>query len=307
MSAAALALLPLIISGYLFNLIFYPFRYFSSRAEGQKLFFMAAGSGLFLGAAVFVGSALIKSLSFFESSLASEVAREIDAAIPVPHACKLLFTLFFAVGLAYLFNLILWLKHLYKGKSTGRCVYDNLTEKFGNPLDQLFRRAAETQKLVMITFQSRKIYCGRVMEVPGNLDAEGAFIEILPSFSGYRDKDTLSFGGKKTEYPVITLWEVKQYIYSIEQRLEITEQHLSGVQDERVRDILDKRRGKLEHDLAEARAVLAGVREPPDFDPNDWIKVFPVAEIESASFYDSRAYEVWFRGESGLSEQAGSH
>lgn len=295
MSAAALALLPLLISGYLFNLIFYPFRYFSSRAEGQKLFFMAAGSGLFLGAAVFVGAYTILPGSSSDLSDSSDMVRAAKAAIPVPHAFRLLLTLVVAIALGYLFNVLLWLRYIRKPKSTARCVYDRLTEVFGNPLDQLFRRAAETQKLVIVTLRSRKIYCGRIMEVPGNLDATGAFIEILPSFSGYRDKETLRFGTRRTEYPVITLWEAKQYVYSLERLLSLVNTLLPTVSDARARHILSRRQQRLERDLTEARTAVSEVGEPPGFDPNDWVKVLPVAEIESASFYDSRAYNVWFK------------
>lgn len=295
-----MALLPLLISGYLFNLIFYPFRYFSSRAEGQKLFFMAAGSGLFLGAAVFIGTSTPWP---FVDRGSSDAVLAVNSAIPVPHGSRLLLTLLFAIALAYVLNGLLWLGYLRRSKPTARCVYDKLTGVFGNPLDQLFRRAAESQKLVIVTLRSRKVYCGRITETPGNLNDAGAFIELLPSFSGFRDKDTLRFGDRRTEYPVITLWEAKQYIYSLQQVLALVSSHLGTATDPRVQQILSRRRQRLEHDLAEARAIVSDVGEPPGFDPNDWVKVLPVAEVESASFYDSRAYDVWFKEPEDVADQ----
>lgn len=292
--SVALLLLPLLISGYLFNLIFYPFRYFSNRAEGQKLFFMAAGSGFILGAVAFVFAHLIRPLL---GAKAEGISEFISAAIPMPHAGKMILTLVAAVLLGFVFNGIAWLRFCRRQKPTAKCVYDSLTRRFGNPLDQLFRQATEAQKLVVITFKSRKVYCGRVMEVPGNLGADGAFIELLPLFSGYRDKDTLCFGDRKTKYPVITLWEVKRYIYSVEQKIAIVDSHLREFRGEAAHKFLMIRRRRLEKELAAAQSELEGVKEPPNFDPADWIKVFPVAEIESASFYDADAYEVWFKAD----------
>lgn len=286
-------LLPLLIGGYLFNLIFYPFRYFSSRAEGQKLFFMSAGSGLFLGVAVFLCAPIASSLL---GTAAEPIHSYIASAIPIPHATKVLAVLALAILLGLACNGLAWLLFLRRSKPTSKCVHEWLTQRFGNPLDQLFWLAAESQKLVLINLKSRKVYCGRVIEVPGNLDADGAFIELLPSFSGYRDKDTLSFGSHKTEYPVITLWEVKQYIYSLREKLAIVDRHLREFRSEAAHRFLAAKREGLEIELAAAQSEIEGVKEPPNFDPADWIKVFPVAEIESASIYDSDAYDVWFRG-----------
>ena len=79
--------------------------------------------------------------------------------------------------------------------------------------------------------------------------------------------------------------------------------HLGTATDPRVQQILSRRRQRLEHDLAEARAIVSDVGEPPGFDPNDWVKVLPVAEVESASFYDSRAYDVWFKEPEDVADQ----
>lgn len=59
---------------------------------------------------------------------------------------------------------------------------------------QLLRRAADQQKLVMLTLKSRKIYCCRIFEVSPDISSAEACVDILPSFSAYLDKDTLKIG-----------------------------------------------------------------------------------------------------------------
>jgi hypothetical protein len=185
----ALALLPILISGYLFNTIFYPLRYFSGQAEGQKLFFLAAGSGLLIVAAVFVAAGEIAAAEWFAGSMIESVSRSVDRHIPVPHASLLVLSMLAAVALGFACNGLLWFKFGRKGRSTAKQVYNRLTDRFGNALCQILRRGADQQKLVLLNLKSRKVYCGRILEVPPNIEMEGACIELLPSFSGYRDRD----------------------------------------------------------------------------------------------------------------------
>lgn len=298
----ALALLPLLISGYLFNLIFYPLRYFNERAEGQKLFFMAAGSGLLLGALTFLLAAAAASLPGFDTSAPAFVLARVDAAIPLAHASRLLATIAVAAAGASLLNGLLWVHVRFfrhrrrggRGRTTAKHVYLAMTAKYGNALAQLLCRAAATQKLVMISLKSRKVYCGRVLEAPTDTGHADVFIELLPSFSAYRDKDTLRLGAdERTEYPVITLW--------------VTQQRLKSVRDERailVRDHESQGRRDPDGLFADATARLdAEIRELEQaiaefgigpISPEDWIKAIPVKEIESASFYDPPAYHAWF-------------
>jgi hypothetical protein len=130
-SSSALVLLSLVISGYLFNLIFYPLRYFSSRAEGQKLFFMAAGAGLILGAVVFGVTGLLRAKAGFDGSLVARVAAGIDHTIPVPFACRLILTIFVAIFVAFLLNFLLWLRYGRTGRPTAKRVYNKLTDQSG--------------------------------------------------------------------------------------------------------------------------------------------------------------------------------
>lgn len=299
---AALVLLPLLISGYLFNLIFYPLRYFNSRAEGQKLFFMAAGSGLVLSAVIFLITSAIKNSGDFVGSPIHNFATNIDSSIPVPYACRLLATVAFSVVAGLFLNFLLWLRYGRTGRPTAKRIYNKLTDSFGNALCQLLRKGADRQKLVMLTLKSRKIYCGRILEVPPNIERDDACIELLPSFSGYRDKDTLRMGKEKTDYPVIALWEARQYLFSRRETLDAFLEAASQYADAAPAGMLSQEIANLEADIAEAQTVIDQFGEPPHFDPNDWIKVISIKEIESASFYDPEAYEAWFGKEVAVTQ-----
>jgi hypothetical protein len=291
-SAAIFALLPVLISGYIFNTLFYPSRYFSNQVDGQRLFFMAAGSGVFLACFVFLASAALAGT--LESCLPAlnRISAWLNQAIPVPHASKILLTLISAVVLPLLFNLLLRIRY---GERTAQRVFNRLTDRFGNPLCRLLRSAADRQKLVVLTFSSRKVYCGRVLEVPQDIEREDACVELLPSFSGYRDKDTLRFGKERTDYPVIALWEAKRYLEGRQAVLsEFDKLRAKLVAGGTLFEDHDETRSALVEEIESARAVIEGIGAPPNFDPGDWIKIFPIREIESASFYDTDAYERWF-------------
>jgi len=293
LGSSAIALLALVISGYLFNLIAYPIRYFSVRAEGQKLFFMAAGSGLLIGAAVFAATGQIKLVPGFQGTSVHLVAAAIDAAIPVPYACRLVATILAAIGCGFLVNGILWLKYGRDNRPIARRVYNRLTDKFGNPLAQMLRRAADGQKLVMLTLKSRKIYCGRILEVPPNIDGDQAYVEFLPSFSGYRDKETLRLGPGRTEYPIIKIWEVQQYLYSLKGVLDFFEEEIEAFGDIGSAQAVAEERERLESEIRDTESALESLSSNP-IDVSDWIKVIPVREIESATFYDPDSYDSWF-------------
>lgn len=310
--SSAIAVLVLVISGFIFNLIFHPVRYFSSRAEGQKLFFMSAGSGILLGALVFLVVSGIKPL-LPADSWPLRLAQFINQSIPVPYAFRLILALIGAASLASFLNLFsVWIvrgakekqQHL-KGEPRTRAqrVYDRLADTNGSSMAQLFRRAADKQSLVMLTLKSRKIYCGRIFEVPPNIDAADACIEILPSFSAYRDKDSLRMGDARTEYPVIELWIARQRLYTLEENIRLFDQNFARLSSQLigpqrssviVEKFLRRTRRLLEMQREEAAEVVAGFQGRKDFDIEDWIKVISIKEVESASFYDPEAYAMWF-------------
>lgn len=288
-SASAITVLVLVISGYLFNLIFYPIRYFSARADGQKLFFMAAGTGLTIGAFVFLVAAFLNG-----NTALTYAANQIDSAIPIPYACKLVSTIIFAIGLGLILNglSILVLRGICN-KETDKQIYKWLIQLFGSPRAQLLRRAADDQRLVLITLKSRKVYCGRILRVPVDIESDSSCIEVLPIFSTYRDKDTLAFG-RKTNYPAIDVWELNQYIYTLTAfREKFCEDRpkISGDSG------FDEKLASLNEKIAEATGAIEEIAkkvDPNSIDIEDWAKVVPIKEIETLSFYDAEAYDAWF-------------
>jgi hypothetical protein len=64
-------------------------------------------------------------------------------------------------------------------------------------LDRLFYRATQRGKMVMLTLNDGKVYCGYIDWIPGNPNASDAFLEVQPVFSGYRENE-----GKKVQLPI---------------------------------------------------------------------------------------------------------
>lgn len=62
--------------------------------------------------------------------------------------------------------------------------------RISNSLERLFYRATRRAKMVMLTLDDGKVYCGYIDWIPGNPGASDAFLEIIPVFSGYRDSET---------------------------------------------------------------------------------------------------------------------
>jgi hypothetical protein len=63
--------------------------------------------------------------------------------------------------------------------------------KNGDSLMQLMQEAVIKNRMVSITFESRKWYAGYLTESP-NLKPSEKYFRLLPILSGYRDKDTLT-------------------------------------------------------------------------------------------------------------------
>ena len=61
--------------------------------------------------------------------------------------------------------------------------------RVNNSLERLLYRATRRKKMVMITLDDNKVYCGYVDWIPGSPGSTDAYLEILPVFSGYRDSD----------------------------------------------------------------------------------------------------------------------
>jgi len=303
-----IGLLPLLVSGYLFNLLFYPFRFFTGRADGQRLFFMSAGSGLIIGGIAFglsyAASIAATTFSAFEGWLPNTI-ETLHQAIPVSWIGSLLLAIILGPVLAFLGNGFIFLFRKFATAQevrTSRWIYGEMNLRFGSPLARLLRQAADDQKLVLINLSSRKVYCGRIMEAPLIVDGENAYIELLPKFSTYRDQDTLALNKNVLNYPAFNLWESQRYrderrrlLDHIEFRLADTRTFWPFYQRMSVgtRNTYERARATINNELEEIEKLIGEIA-PPNFDVHDWIKVIPCGEVESASFFDDDAFKSWF-------------
>jgi hypothetical protein len=61
----------------------------------------------------------------------------------------------------------------------------------GDSLMALMQTAVEGERMISVTFDSRKWYAGYIVEAP-DLKPREKYFKLLPVISGYRDKDTLA-------------------------------------------------------------------------------------------------------------------
>lgn len=61
--------------------------------------------------------------------------------------------------------------------------------RVNNSLERLFYRATRRGKMVMVTLDDNKVYCGYIDWIPGDPSSRDAYLEILPVFSGYRNDE----------------------------------------------------------------------------------------------------------------------
>jgi len=59
-----------------------------------------------------------------------------------------------------------------------------------NSLERLFHSVTIRARMVMLTLNDGKVYCGYINWIPPDPGANDSFLEIRPLFSGYREKDT---------------------------------------------------------------------------------------------------------------------
>jgi len=90
----------------------------------------------------------------------------------------------------------MWLLKRIKIKSSYRLAKILLMHSILNdsPLDVLLFKSYAEEKFLLITMSNRKVYVGRVIGLgePNEKQGPDQEISIVPVFSGYRDKDTMS-------------------------------------------------------------------------------------------------------------------
>ncbi|HBK55470.1 MAG TPA: hypothetical protein DDZ76_04175 [Xanthomonadales bacterium] len=306
-SAALFSLLPILIAGYVFGAFNYRLRYFSLRAEGQRLFFMSAGLGLAAVAAYTLFICFIEWLVITLCQANPGLFDHLRISPDHPGRPTAWMALFaFAWLSARLGNLIDRFRYR---KSVGNVrvkVFSKLIAENGSSLARLLRRAVDSQKLVLITLKSRKVYCGRIIETPADIDHDSPFVELLPIFSSHRDKDSLELSGQRTPYPIIALWEAQIALKVAEKELEEFDRIIGDLKRPDLMNYpgLEHTRSELQRRKSEATNAIEGFLKINehislmDIKLDEWIKVIPIDEIESASFFETSLPEHWFKKDS---------
>ena len=191
-----LILLPL-LGGYIFLITFNLTRYYHKRIEKNRLIYNSL-----LFAFVAIGTVYLLDYLFlkvfntyseilcvktkFALEFRNYVSLQIDnvAKFSKPGFKQSLVVLFLSYPLAYLLN-----KSKYFQKDFS---FDYTLNKFGNEYEKIIwntlGEANDLDKLLMVTTKSNKVYIGQITKLSDPI--ENTHIKILPSMSGYRDKET---------------------------------------------------------------------------------------------------------------------
>jgi hypothetical protein len=315
-SVALFLLLPILIAGYVLGASNYRFRYFSLRAEGQRLFFSSAGLGLATVAAYMLLMEWLAAKYSFNASQNFFDYLRISPDHPTGPAAWIALLLF-AWLTAWLGNIIDLVIQRKSPGTTREKVFSRLIESHGSSLAKLLRTAANSQRLVLITLKSRKVYCGRIIAAPIDIDHSNPFVELLPIFSSYRDKDSFALSDDRTPYPIMALWEAQKAKKVAESELSNLEKEIEMPRnkdlDDKVKEDLAHMQMKIKERIDQAsRAIDDFLRDNDhpllnNIDLSGWIKVFPISEIESASFFETNLPKHWFKkGSKDVPEMAGS-
>ncbi len=316
----ALYLLPILICGYLSGMLFWPTRFFLIRLDGQRLFLACAGIGIFWVSALFIAAHFAKVQG---APWIDPVAKFIHEAMDFPHAAKLVICVGLSAVVPVLLNFIFWFVTGVFGAFWNRI--DKASElinriavrRYGGPLARMLTRAADEQIPVMVVLDSRKVYCGYVLEIGPDVDSDG-YIGILPVKSFTREKDSLIFSNELAYHAVeVSLVEsaVAAEEKSLRRRLWASGIYFRFLKDCPRFAALLRRCGV---DLATAKEIRKKLR--PIFSSlrhrrrtleriglekkivrRDWTKLIPVGSIETVSFYEESAAKKWFASQSPAS------
>lgn len=326
MAATAISLigiLPLLAAGYIFNAIWYYTRFRLSKADGQRLFFACAISGMLIGAIAFPVCSLVREhLDLVPRNSGNEllqVARWIQASIPFPYVTTYLVAMGIAVVAGHLFNIYLFFRKTFKSPGDSRRVsvwaYWRCMPESISALDKLIRRAVMHDSLVLLCLKSRKVYCGVVSEVRGTQEATASYINIIPAFSIARNKDTLQFEwSSKTEYKAYSLKRAIDRKRSLDAEISRAQDLARAVElaargrgfiiDEAATEAIWQPVRALKADREALERKLAEV--DGDIDLSEWTKVIPVTELESLSLYKNEDHAKWFDVNPGISSDVTS-
>lgn len=307
MGAAALALIPLIVSGYLFILLWYRMRFLLFTVDGQRLFFSAAAAGMVLAAFAFP---LYGKLATGNSRL-----DEFVEYYPMPYAGQLMATMVLGIVAGLVASLVEGMLHWVRAWRTkdwhgrGRRpeawlqpMQDRVIRAYTNPMKQLLLDAFEREQLVMLTLSSRKVYCGVLLRFMPLLRDGDQYIRIIPMFSAHRDKDNLELRGL-LRYEVFDAWRVERYLKVLSSMLQAYPAHQPPISDSSVAEL----RGQFDRFTEEWNSFPPKVRQSLERSPIEhWAKVIPLDEVEIASLFDEDAYQdVVFRAQTANPDSHG--
>lgn len=332
-SLAIYGLLPALVSGYLFNLIFCYTRYPFRRCESQRLFIWSAGVGLFLTFTVFTLINIYKPeiLGVLNTVRARRLADITHESLPVEHAASLMLVLMSGPIFAYLGNVVVsiarYVKALLQGVSympMRGWMYWRAGTHAPTGSEMLIHEAHREYKLVIINMKSRKVYCGEIIHPPVP-DRSGTigYVKILPKFSAFRNKDTLEIDwSRKIEYPIYEIWLLDGFLSSKKQQLTRASKLLAwqsvfrSAAPRRLSHMVLpnyfhwlKANVLLKKEIEQLEDRIKKLSPFDGFSPkfNDWLKVVSFSEIESISIYYDGISSSWFTsgrdGQASAAEQ----
>jgi hypothetical protein len=169
-----LLLLPL-IGGFLFIHLTHYFRFAAQRADGYRLLFQAAISGVGLSIAGRLAELLVDL-----TPLGAALQHYWNIFSPFPSSETSAISLLMGPVFALTVNMFIGIEK----------ARDMEIQSHGNLFMQLMHRAEKESRMISLTLDSRKWYVGWVAESP-NLNPTEQYFKLLPFISGYRDKDAL--------------------------------------------------------------------------------------------------------------------
>lgn len=206
-----LLILPL-LAGYIFLITFNLTRFYNIRVDRQRLVFNALLCSVGITFFTFIFDFYVlksQPLLFYRAYLGQLIDRIVGRDTMTFGFKHLLLALLISFPLAKFLNLF------YSRKSA----FAFTIRKFGSQLDRLFwlsiTAKKDEDKLLMLTTKNNKVYIGYVSEISEPLG--DSYIRIIPNFSGYRDKDTLTVA-ITTKYT-----DVIQYYVEADRKSEIDE------------------------------------------------------------------------------------
>lgn len=310
--SALLYVLPFVLVGFAFNQLCLWTRFHSARDEGQRLFFRSAGGGLVFAFFAWVLEPLLPKF-FVPTDLLYSDVRGIRILVLSVYVAFLTCVL---VNVAVWLNLK-WMRVLrqlvsswpaaakvpgirsvsalpLRVASASEWVYMRELERDGSAFQRLLLHAFSHQSMVLISLDSRKVYCGLILKLPpARLDWKDEFIEVVPLFSCWRDKDTLQFSAKMP-YRAVHIWRSRRRLSQLATALKLSpakKKRLLGeeLSDEQIRFEFASLVTEMEEDNRFSNGYASTL------EITDWAKVIPVSAIETASLYEERTPDQWFR------------